>query len=229
MEDKNIKKFSERKVGGAQLALPLVAIAMFMLVSGGVTYAYFSFKSISTNNTSYMNTTWPGRCTKTVTITKSDCAITSNTDNRSASANTTDSVITSYEMLPARKGNQAAQAVCSVTVSVNGCPNDTCTFNVGVANGTTAYSQQVANEFTGTLSGDATKAETAMSSLIGTDLATGQTITVATANNAVSKTYNLTLKFYNRDGEQNGLQSATAETTYRQYLKVTAISCNMDH
>lgn len=203
-----------------QFVGPIIIITLFIVLVGGISFAYFGFNSVSTNNTSYLNAAFPERTNKSVDIQKSDCAISvSMSDMTSTNASNTTPKYTQN---------------CSVNVTINGSAGDTCTYNVSLSNGTEAYAKSVTLatgtfEYSGTLSGAATKAETNMDDLVGT-IAANQTITVTTANTAVTKQYKLTTKFYNLAGvDQKGLLSASNAKTYRHFLEIKDLNCDMNH
>ena len=220
MEEKKVTKFSEREITGKSLILPFVAVFGFLIITIGLSFAYFNFSSISTNNTSYLNAAFPAKANKTVQVTKTDCAIT----------------VTMADMVASANSNTAAKYTgsCSISVAINGSVGDTCTYNVGLVNATTTYTPCVTLasgtfEYSGTLSGAATKAETQMNALAGTTIAASQSIAVATVNTKVTKTYTLTTKWYNLNADQTCLLSSTAATTFRHQMKVTDLSCDMSH
>ena len=240
-----LKKFSDRKVGGKQLILPYIAIAMFLLVTGGVSYAYFTFKSVSTNNTSYMNTTFSPRCNKAVTITKTDCGISYNTVTTAPTTTTyNDAYVSSAERLATYKDNQVAKSTCSIVVTINGCALDSCTYNVKVNNVAGSVYTPCASipsgkfEYSGTLSAAKANAssssvvsvsptaETQMNTLANTGtIGASQKLIVNTTDTAATATYTLVTRFYNIDAEQSCIQSATADTTFRHQLYITDLKC----
>ena len=220
MEEKKVTKFSEREITGKALILPFIAVFGFLIITIGLSFAYFSFKSISTNNTAYMNANFPAKANKTVSVTKTDCAIT----------------VTMADMVQVNNSNTTAKytGTCKLNVIINGSVGDTCSYNVQLVNGSTVYTPCVTLasgtfEYSGTLSGAATKAETQMNTLAGTTIAASQTATVSTANTAVTKTYTLTTKWYNLNADQTCLLSASAAQTFRHQMKVTDLTCDMSH
>ncbi len=222
MNNNDFKEISERKISGKQMIVPIVVATLFILLVGGVSYAYFGFNSVSTNNTTYMNAAFPAKTNKTVSVTKQDCALT----------------VAHANMVSGQANNTTPKwtGTCSVTITINGSVGDTCSYNVSLVNGTKTYAKSVtlaANtfEYSGTLSGSATKAETNMDDLANAGVIAGsQSISVAAANTAVSKTYTLTTKFYNLAGvDQKALLSDSAAQTYRHLLEITSLSCNMNH
>ena len=216
----DFKEIAEQKIPKSQVVGPLIAVAVFMVLIGSLSYAYFSFSSMSANNTTYLNAAFPTKTNKTVTVTKNDCSIT----------------VALANMVSGQANNTTPKwtGTCNVTVTINGSKDDQCNYNVTLVNGTTTYTPCVTLasgtfEYSGTLSGAATKAETQMNTLAGTKIAASQNIKVATANTAVTKVYTLTTKWYNLNADQSCLLSATAATTFRHQLKVIDLSCDMNH
>ena len=147
-----------------KIILPLIAFMALMLITGGVSFAYYAFTSISNNNTANLNIQFPEKTNKIFDVQKTDCNFN----------------ITRAQMTQSACNNTTPQGTgsCQIVVSVNGSAGDTCSFNVLLSNnGTTnVYTKSVTTlasgtfEYAGTLSGTATKAKTQMDTLAGTKL-----------------------------------------------------------
>ena len=132
-------------------------------------------------------------------------------------------------MMTIENANKNYTNNCAITVTINGSKSAFCTYDIiveevsstnyvrttGVGSGSNQY------EFTGKITGSATTAEIQMDTLSGNNILTGEVITVATDNVAVTKTYTITEKWYNLDLNQD----KHINKSYYYKLKLANVAC----
>lgn len=187
----------------------IVAIVVFLLLVFMSGYAFYS-ATINVNNAANIMSNLPKMTTLDTTAT--DCGI-----------NVTPSMMT-----PENKNKNYTDS-CVINVTINGSKTAFCTYDIyveeisttnyvkstGVGSGSNTY------EFTGSITGSATAGELQMDSLSGHNILTNERITVAKDDTPVTKTYNITEKWYNLDLDQD----KHANKSYFYKFKIANVAC----
>ena len=199
------------------LIAPIISIVAFLLLIGGASYAYYSIGTVSNSNVLVRgNITLPARCIASTS--KTDCTI---------------AAPTLTQMTPNNASNSTAKtssAACQVVVTVNGNKNCTCSYIVTVAPVSNALynfasAVYVTNSISYQITGNATVAETLIPAgwTTSNTVASAQSITVATTGTAVSKSYNMTVKFYNRVTNQDVMANKSYKINFATNTPVCTI------
>lgn len=200
------------------IVVMIVTISLFTLIVGGISFAFFGAQINLTNNTIFVNASIPSAPpNKTLNITKTDCELNIN-------------MVKMYSN-SASSSTPIANSNCHFSVSLRGNEGDYCTYDLKLENGSIPYVRSVSLagifEYSGTLDGNATHAETQMDELAGTTLAAGETIT-AGSSGVYEKNYFLITKFYNLPGKNQQALFAN-QNPIKHVFKITNLSCNFNH
>ena len=125
--------YTEKKVNGKQFIAPIIALVALVLITGGISYAYFTWTATTPMYTN-VNVTYPAKSTRKCTLSKTDCSVTVN-----------------YNDMGAAKGASSTTvgtATCNLNASVTGFVNDSVTYDVYIKAITTKASYNYSdNEF----------------------------------------------------------------------------------
>ncbi len=198
------------EISKKRVLLPVfISIAVFLMLVFTSAYAYYAASTnanVSTNISANLPTA------TTIFTTASNCVL----DLTSADM-TLENVDTSFS------------DTCYLNVTINGGAGGYCTYDVLLEEvGTDTYIRSAGVgtapyvfEYTGAISGAATKAETQLDSLKGTRIVTNKLITIASDGVEVTQTYNMIEKWYNLNIDQD----SHAGKVYSYKFSVTNISC----
>ena len=192
--DNNINNNNVYNVSKKEIITPIISMVAFLLLLVGASYAYYTNGGTGSAANVGANVQLPARCIASVS-TNSTC---------SAS-------LTQAQMTTANVGSSNVSN-CAITVTVNGNKNCTCSYVLNLTpsvSGAYATANYVANSVTYQITGSGTVAETNIAvGWTGTKpVLSSQSVTVATTGTAVSKTYYLNLKMYNRNADQDKMAS----------------------
>ncbi len=116
MDQNNIKKPKYRNV----YIVPVFSIAILLVLIMTVGYGYFTFKSVSTNNTAYGNTSFPSICNLTVT----NAVVQLRVGKNVLALNATDTSVSAYN---------------TATIKMTGPTDCTCSYYVNIKQSGTSY------------------------------------------------------------------------------------------
>ena len=207
------------------LLFAIVVIALSVVTVFSVSFAYFAF--IAPNNVSATATAqFPEKTDKSSEVnTSGNCDL-----------------VVNYANMASGKANNTAPKFtsnCNINITVNGSPNDYCSYNIALISNGTGYSKNsnltLANgtyEFSATITknGQAFAGEAQIDTLAtGTSLGGGvQTVTVGSGQSTKTDAYQLTLKYYNLNTDQTVGLTNTVQN-FRYELKLLDVTCNFNH
>ena len=203
----DINNSEKSKQNNKKLIVPFIAISLVMvlLITGGLSYAYFVWYGTAPGATSATATdTYPTKCTRACSVSSSACTMTvTYAGMASSSYNTATPKFTS---------------TCYINVSISGIA------------GTDKVTYWSANEMTYSLNGGTTNTNlfgvTAATELVASHALTVQG-TAGTCNTSYENT-TLTLKFWNLNKNQTPLLGTTnTAKTYTYYLYNPSLTCTI--